>query len=260
MALDNMDGHVLQNNSDLPFSSYTLQGCYSYVPYFGENTFYQQHLVKPEDYDVCSLPQWIGYQHLAPNYVDYLLGNEICSTQGEISYKSLGFGCSFTPEESFVNTVAQNPYQGTKEAVQQQPNMLASTSEMRTKTRKTYSRQKAYETDRRRRTRIAAAINALEGLLPHSKEVKKTNVVDKCIDYIKNLQLYMRELSQNRLGGEPTTYQLMYFEGYGHYLVQDNTANGTHQDMLGKLFEANPSEVAKLLESRGLFMMPYSPN
>ncbi|KAD4584487.1 hypothetical protein E3N88_22088 [Mikania micrantha] len=184
MALDNMDGHVLQNNSDLPFSSYTLQGCYSYVPYFGENTFYQQHL------------------------------------------------------------------QGTKEAVQQQPNMLASTSEMRTKTRKTYSRQKAYETDRRRRTRIAAAINALEGLLPHSKEVKKTNVVDKCIDYIKNLQLYMRELSQNRLGGEPTTYQLMYFEGYGHYLVQDNTANGTHQDMLGKLFEANPSEVAKLLESR----------
>ncbi|KAK1437272.1 hypothetical protein QVD17_03062 [Tagetes erecta] len=135
--------------------------------------------------------------------------------------------------------------------------MSASTLEMRTK-----SRRKASEVNRRRRTRVAAALDALEDLLPHSKEGNKTNVVDDCIYYIKHLQLYMRELSRNRLGGEPTSSHLLYLEGYGHYLVRENSDIGAHahQDMLGKLFEANPSEVTKLLESRDLFMMPYSPN
>ncbi|KAI3805981.1 hypothetical protein L1987_21869 [Smallanthus sonchifolius] len=299
-TLDNMDEHILQNNSDMQLPSSSVQGNCNYVPYLAEKTFSQQHLVKPEDYDNYSLPQWIGYQHLAPNYVDYLLGNEISNMQGGIPYESTGIGCSFTPKESFLSMDAHqaepNPYaklsrkqhdevpvsnyketqhkicyqvpqksssinyQVPNEAVQHQPNMSASTSEIPTKSRKTYLRRKTSDSDRRRRTRIAAALDALDDLLPQSKEGNKTNVIDDCIDYIKYLQLQMRELSQNRLGGEPTSNYLMYLEGHGSYLVHENTASGPLQDMLGKLLDENPYEATKFLESRDLFMMPIAPN
>ncbi|KAI3760084.1 hypothetical protein L1987_50474 [Smallanthus sonchifolius] len=288
-ALDNMDEHILQNNFDIQLPSSIVQGNCNYVPYLAEKTFSQQHLVKPEDYDNYSLPQWIGYQHLAPNYVDYLLGNEISNLQGGVPYESTGIGCSFT-KESFPSMDAYqaepNPYaklsgkqhdeapvsnyketqhkisyqKVPNEAVQHQSNMSASTSEIPTKSRKTYLRRKASESDRRRRIRIAAALDALDDLLPQSKEGNKTNVIDDCIDYIKYLQLQMRELSQNRLGGEPTSNYLMYLEGYGSYLVHENTASGPLQDMLGKLLDENPYEATKFLESRDLFMMPIAPN
>ncbi|KAK1412546.1 hypothetical protein QVD17_33894 [Tagetes erecta] len=288
-SLDDMDEHIFQHGSNLQLASSNVQGNYSYVSYVAENAFNQQHLVKQEDYDNYSLPQWSGYRHLAPNYVDYLLGNEISNMQGEIPYGSTGVECSFTPKESFLSMDARQsepiPYvrlsmmrhdevpvsnyketqhifyqQLPNEAVQHQPKMSASTSEIPTNSRKTYLRKKASESDRRRRTRIAAALDALESLLPQPKEGNKTNIVDDCIDYIKYLQLHMRELSQNRLGGEPTSNCLMYFEGYGHYLVRENTATGPLQDMLVTLLNGNPLEATKFLESRDLFIRPISPN
>ncbi|KAK9067638.1 hypothetical protein SSX86_011749 [Deinandra increscens subsp. villosa] len=287
-TLDNMDEHFLQNSSDLQLPSPNLLGNYTYFPHLAENTFSQQHLIKPEDYDNCFLPQWIGYQHLASNYVDYLLGNEIYNVQGEIPYGSSGIGCSFTPKESFlsmdVHPAEANPYvrlsrkehdevpvsyyikpqhkicyQQVANEVQHQLNMSTLTSETPSKSRKKQSRRKAYESDRRRKTRIAAALDALNDLLPRSNKGNKTNVVDDCIDYIKYLQLHMRELTQNRLGGEPTSNQLMYLEGHGHYLVHENTATGPMQDMLVKLLNENPSEGTRFLESLGLFMMPIAP-
>ncbi|XP_024980956.1 transcription factor bHLH69-like [Cynara cardunculus var. scolymus] len=200
---------------------------------------------------------------MAPYYVEYLAGNAISDIQGELLYNNTGIGCSFTPVESFHSMDAhqkQGPDEGLDNAAQNQPNMSASTSGILTKSRKTYLRQKASDTDRRRRTRIAAALDALEDLLPESKEGNKTNIVDDCIDYIKCLQLHLKELSQNRLGGEPTSNHLAYLEGYGHYLVHENTASGPLQDMMAKLLDGNPSAATKLLESRGLFMMPNAPN
>lgn len=112
-----MDEHVIQNNSALHLSLSTLQGNSNYVPPLAENTFYQQHLVQPEDHDNYSLPEWIGYQHLAPYYAESLAGNGISYMQREIPYKNLGIGCSSTPEESFLSMNAQqveptsvNPY------------------------------------------------------------------------------------------------------------------------------------------------------
>uniref|UniRef100_A0A251TJ31 Putative myc-type, basic helix-loop-helix (BHLH) domain-containing protein n=1 Tax=Helianthus annuus TaxID=4232 RepID=A0A251TJ31_HELAN len=258
LTLDDMDGHIYQYSSDSQLPPSDIQGTHGYVPYLAENTFSQQHLVKLEDHASYSLPQWTGYQHLAPNYVDYLLGND----KG-IPYGSTEIGCSFPPKEYFLSMDAHqaelHPYQVPNEVVQHQPNMSASTSKIPTKSRKTCSRKKAYESDRRRRTRISAALDALGHLLPQSKEGSKANVIDDCIDYIKYLQLHMRELSQNRLR-EPTSNYLLYLEGCGAYLVHENTATGPLQDMLGKLLDENPSEVTKLLESRDLFMMPTAPN
>ncbi|XP_076912977.1 transcription factor LRL2-like [Bidens hawaiensis] len=146
------------------------------------------------------------------------------------------------------------------EVVQHQPNMSASTSEIPTESRKTRSRGNAYETDRRGRTRIATALDALNHLLPHSNERDKANVVDDCVDYIRYLQLHMRELSQNRLRGEPTSDDLVHLEGIGTYVVNENTASGPLQDMLRKLLHENPSEARNLLASRDLFMLPIVHN
>nr|GEX34727.1 transcription factor bHLH69-like [Tanacetum cinerariifolium] len=103
----------------------------------------------------------------------------------------------------------------------------------------------------RRRTRVEAALDALENVLPLSREVNKENIVDDCEDYIKSLQLRLRELSQNRLRCEPTSNHLQYLEGYGHYNVHENTATGPLDDILGKLLKENPTEATKLLESKG---------
>ncbi|KAI7755498.1 hypothetical protein M8C21_031672 [Ambrosia artemisiifolia] len=258
-----MDGHMFQYSSDLQLLSSDVQGTRSCVPYAAENTLSQPHLVKLEDHNNYSLPQWIGYQQLAPNYVDYLLGNGISKMQREVLYESTRIGCSFTPNEYFLSVDAAHqtepyPYQVWNEVVQHQPNMSASTSNIPTKSHKKCSRKKASVTERRRRTRIAAALDALGHLLPQSKEGSKANVIDDCIDYIKYLQRHMRELSQNRLR-EPTSNCLLYLEGCGAYLVDESTATGPLQDMLGKLLDENPSEATKFLESRDLFVMPIAP-
>lgn len=280
-----MDDHVLQNGSDLQLSSSTLQENFNYAPQLAQNTLYQQqHIAKSEDHDHDSYsvpPQWLDSQQMAPYYVEYLVGNGISNMQEEILHDRTGIGCSFTPEGSFLTMDAHqvsnsrrqheevlvNNFMNTQDQIcyqkqgadegpaQHHPNMSASKSGI-TKSHKTYSRQKASDADRRRRTRIATALDALEDLLPQSKEGNKTNVVDDCIDYIKYLQLHMKELSQNRLVTEPTSNHLTYLEGYGYYLVDENSASGPLQDMLGKLLESNPSAAIKLLESKGLYIMP----
>ncbi|GMJ09133.1 hypothetical protein HRI_004582500 [Hibiscus trionum] len=77
--------------------------------------------------------------------------------------------------------------------------------------------------DRQRRIRIAEGIKALQELLPNSSERGRANALDDVIDYVKFLQLQIKELSLSRLGGEPSSNPLGFFE---------------------------------LLESRGLHMMP----
>ncbi|KAK8588297.1 hypothetical protein V6N12_022747 [Hibiscus sabdariffa] len=102
--------------------------------------------------------------------------------------------------------------------------------------------------DRQRRIRIAEGIKALQEVLPNSSECGQANALDDVIDYVKFLQLQIKELSLSRLGGEPSFNPLGSFEGYGHYVV--------HEQMMEKLLEINPSAASQLLESRGLHMMP----
>ncbi|KAL4558789.1 hypothetical protein LXL04_036991 [Taraxacum kok-saghyz] len=280
-----MNEHAVQNDCDLQLSSSTLQGNFNYAPNLPETTFYQ-HVTKAEDHDTYSVPQYVGFQQMAPYYVEYLVGNGISNMQEEIPYDSTGIRCSLTSDDSYLNMdshqerhsrhqheeiLANNSrntqhhicYQKQKSEegpAKHQLNMSASTSGIN-KSRKTYLRQKATDTDRRRRTRIAAALDALEDLLPKSNEGNKANIVDDCIDYIKYLQLHMKELSQNRLTpSEPTSNHLAYLEGYGHYIIHENMASGPLQDMAGKLLETSPTEATKLLESQGLYMMPIVPN
>ncbi|XP_039012090.1 transcription factor LRL2-like [Hibiscus syriacus] len=110
--------------------------------------------------------------------------------------------------------------------------------------------------DRQRKIRIAEGIKALQELLPNSSERGQANALDDVIDYVKFLQLQIKELSLSRLGGEPTSNPLVFFEGYGHYVLHEQMINEPLEEMMGKLLEINPSAASQLLESRGLHMMP----
>ncbi|KAG4120168.1 hypothetical protein ERO13_D11G126900v2 [Gossypium hirsutum] len=117
-------------------------------------------------------------------------------------------------------------------------------------------KSRAAAIDRQRRLRIDESIKALQELLPSSSERGLGNALDDIIDYVKFLQLQVKELSRSRLGGEPTSNPFVFFEGYGHYVLHEQMINEPLEEMMAKLLEINPSAATQLLESRGLYMMP----
>ncbi|XAR58529.1 hypothetical protein NMG60_11013960 [Bertholletia excelsa] len=138
-----------------------------------------------------------------------------------------------------------------------------------TKKRDPISRQRATSADRARRVKIAERLNALQELLPHPKQGSKASQYDNIIDHIKYLQLQIKkktgwrsfilqDLSQSRLGGEPTSGHFICLEGYGHYLLDEQVLNEPLEEMMGKLLEVNPTAASKLLESRGLVIIPMA--
>lgn len=125
-----------------------------------------------------------------------------------------------------------------------------------TKSAKSIARQRATATDRRRRSRIAERLKALQELLPHPEKGSKASLLDDIIDHIKYLQLQIKDLSQNRLGGESTSAPVVFLEGYGHYFPNDHSVNEPLEETMGKLLEINPTAASLLLDSRGLSIMP----
>ncbi|GKU86631.1 hypothetical protein SLEP1_g1132 [Rubroshorea leprosula] len=120
------------------------------------------------------------------------------------------------------------------------------------------SSRRATVNDRQRRLRFVERLKTLQELLPYPVEGSQASVLTDIIDYIKFLQLQMKELSRSRLGGEPTSDPFIFLEGYGHYILQEQMMNESLEDMMGNLLEINPSAATQLLESRGLYMMPMS--
>lgn len=47
-------------------------------------------------------------------------------------------------------------------------------------------------------------------------------------------------------------------QGYGHYFVAEQVMNEPLEEMMGKLLQVNPSAATKLLESKGLVVMPMA--
>uniref|UniRef100_A0A7N0TV90 BHLH domain-containing protein n=1 Tax=Kalanchoe fedtschenkoi TaxID=63787 RepID=A0A7N0TV90_KALFE len=115
-----------------------------------------------------------------------------------------------------------------------------------------------YETDRRRRKIIGERLKALQGLAPQSGQGHPGDVLEDTIDYIKYLQLQLKDLSHSRFGGESVSDPLVFIEGYGHYLVHEPMVNEPLDEMMGKLLEVNPQGAAALLESKGLCIRDMS--
>ncbi|EEF41731.1 transcription factor LRL1 [Ricinus communis] len=120
------------------------------------------------------------------------------------------------------------------------------------------SRQRAISSDRRRRERIAERLKALQELLPHSVEGSQIVVMDEIIDYVKYLQLQMKELSRSRLEGHLCSGPAHFLEGYHPYILHQQTMNEPLEETMAKLLKVNSSAATKFLESKGLFVMPMA--
>ncbi|XP_059593823.1 transcription factor LRL2 isoform X2 [Vitis vinifera] len=189
----------------------------------------------------------------------------LCSSQNEVTYlnpQNGGQVNKFTSTQYQICT--QDCTSRTQELNEDNFNVSKHNSRVaiappcfQSKPRSSASRQRASATDRRRRLRISERLKALQVLLPHS-EGGKASVLDDIIDYIKHLQLQIKDLSQSRLGGQSTSDPFIFLEGYGHYILHDQMLKEPLEEMMGKLLEVNPSEATQLLEGRGLYVMPMT--
>ncbi|KAH7577513.1 hypothetical protein JRO89_XS01G0260900 [Xanthoceras sorbifolium] len=243
--------------------------------------------------NALSSPQWTHFQKAPHNYVEFLTENStflenasgadmlqsitslaggtqsvdgLSEIQRDFLFNDPGKACDFKPVDSSLDMNAwQNPHNEVQPAnrftnFQQQiltqnhtsweqepcgddsnvpqlpPRVTVAPSFFLSKQRHNVSKQRAAATDRHRRMRIAERLRSLQELLPHSAE----------------------ELSQSRLGGQPTSKPFIFLEGYGHYFISEQMTNDPLEEMMGKLLEANPATATKLLESKGLYMMPMS--
>ncbi|TXG63608.1 hypothetical protein EZV62_010602 [Acer yangbiense] len=152
----------------------------------------------------------------------------------------------------------QEPHEDNYNMSQLSPRVTVVPSFFLTKPRHSVSKQRAATTDRHRRMRIADRLVSLQELLPHSAEGSQAAILDDIIDHIKFLQLQLKELSQSRLGGQPSSQPFIFLEGYGHYILGEQMTNEPLEEMMGKLLETNPAAATKLLESKGLYMRPVS--
>ncbi|TKY52603.1 Transcription factor bHLH69 [Spatholobus suberectus] len=122
------------------------------------------------------------------------------------------------------------------------------------------SKQKARATDRQRRQRMADNLKALHELLPNPAEGSQAYILDDIIDYIKYLQLQIKEQSGSRLqaaASQSTAIPLVFHEGYGHYINQQ-MLNEPLEEIMGKLLEEHSAAAVQLLESKGLFLLPMA--
>ncbi|KAK6937501.1 Myc-type, basic helix-loop-helix (bHLH) domain [Dillenia turbinata] len=132
-----------------------------------------------------------------------------------------------------------------------------SDSSSKSKRQNSLSREKAMTTDRSRRIRIAKRLEALRQVLPHSARGSCVDVVDDAIRRIKRLQFQIKELSRSRLREGSPSDPFAVLEGYGYYLHREKMMPDEQpEEMMDALLEASPSGVTKLLESRGLCILP----
>ncbi|XP_018493414.1 uncharacterized protein LOC108863478 isoform X1 [Raphanus sativus] len=122
------------------------------------------------------------------------------------------------------------------------------------------SKCRSYYTERDRKQRIDDNIKALAKLLPHEvKEDSSSEVIlNEIVDHVKLLQLQMKELSLNRLGGEPISHPMTFIEGFGHYIHHEEMMTKPLEEVMEDLLSNDPDTAARLLGSKGLYLMPLS--
>ncbi|KAG8389371.1 hypothetical protein BUALT_Bualt02G0222300 [Buddleja alternifolia] len=225
----------------------------NYVEFLAENGY--PHVHKQMSYDVSAQVPSLGLAD--PSQLE-----EYLRTRGEGNFiaKSTGMEHQLTVQKQDSNedySHAFQVYSGSDVAASQYP------SEARRKR----SREKAYAADRCRRLRISQWLDALQELLPHSKESRlqvgalqggKVALLDDVIDHVKYLQYQVKDLCRSRLGGESTSNSFIFIEGHGHYIVHEQMLNGPLEEIMGKLIEVNSSAATELLQSRGLIVMPMT--
>ncbi|CAN8237833.1 unnamed protein product [Cochlearia groenlandica] len=133
-------------------------------------------------------------------------------------------------------------------------------SELYVPSKQSIKYKRSYTTECERKQRILDNIKALGELLPHEFEDTPESILSDVTAHVKLLQLQMKELARSRLGGEPVTHPLISIEGYGHFINQEETTNMTKpmEEIMAEMLTNDPEGAASLLESKGLYLMPFS--
>ncbi|KAM7521572.1 hypothetical protein LguiA_011474 [Lonicera macranthoides] len=207
-SLTSLDAYNLSQLAiNYPYQYYTVTG--------GRN---ESRYVPP------TLPQWNQCQPMSHNYVKFLDENGASEIQLETSYNNSCLTSTFKPVDSYPDIDDQKlrclrtynegaPVYNLSNAEQQIP-------------------------VQHRRLRITKRMDALQELLPSTKQGGKASRLNDIIEHIKYLQLQVK--------------------GYGHYLFCEEMQKEPLEEMMGKLMEVNPTAAAQLLGSRGLFVMPMA--
>ncbi|XP_022858821.1 transcription factor bHLH69-like isoform X1 [Olea europaea var. sylvestris] len=246
---------------------------------------YQHSIVKAGSSGIHNIPvpipQWINCR-TPRNYVEFLAEKGFPEIQKGVSYdisaEASNFGniypsqveeysrlqgewaqvMDFTGAEHQLGVQKQAWNEEYSNVSQANSGLGAAAANYSSENRRKISRQRAYASDRCRRLRISERIDALQELLPHSREGGKASVLDDIVDHIKYLQFQVKDLSRSRLGSESTSSPFIFLEGYGHYFIHEQMIHEPLEEMMGKLFEVNPSAATELLHSRGLYVMPMA--
>lgn len=117
--------------------------------------------------------------------------------------------------------------------------------------------EKTRYSDRQRRQRIADNLKALHELLPTPDVGSQAYILDDIIDYVKYLQIQVKELSGSKLQADSNAIPLVFHEGYGHY-IKEQILNEPLEEIMGKLLEVNSAETCQLLENKGLVLLPIA--
>ncbi|KAL0435764.1 UNVERIFIED_CONTAM: Transcription factor UNE12 [Sesamum radiatum] len=202
------------------------------------------------------LPDWMHCPQTPQSYVDFLAERGYTEIQKQKPYDI----SSQVPSSKLADPsqLKQGWTEDCSSTFQAYSSSCAAESKYASGARRKRSREKAYAADRCRRLRISHWLDALQELVPHSKEVGRAALLDEVIDHVKYLQYKVKDLSQSRLGGESTSNSFIFLEGHGHYLVQEQMLNGPLEEIMGKLIDVYPSAATALLQSRGLIVMPVN--
>ncbi|KAL7112857.1 hypothetical protein ACP275_04G027100 [Erythranthe tilingii] len=238
--------------------------------------------------EIVPVPQWVHPPQIPQNYVEFLAERGYPEISKQVPYditkqvpssrlvdppqleeyprphNERNFVTAFTGSEHQPGIQKQNrKNEESSNAFQAYSGSGAASSKGTSEARQKRSREKAIAADRRRRLRISHGLDALRDLVPHSKEIRskeagKMALLDGVIDHVKYLQCQLKDLCQNRLGGEPISNSLIFFEGHGHYILKDQMLSGPLEEVMGKLIDFYPSAATELLQSRGLIVMPMT--
>lgn len=125
------------------------------------------------------------------------------------------------------------------------------------------ARQTSKEFESHRRFMVAEKLRALQELLPATLKVNQDSVhsnresiLDNTLGYIKYLELQVKDLSASRLGDESISAPLFFLEGHGHYYPHDKFFEEPLEGVFGELIEENQTAACRLLESKGLHVVP----
>lgn len=201
--------------------------------------------------------------------VEVHLGKRPWDDEARISSQESMFNASNRGQAQQIRSSGQHPHSQPQGAAV----VVGGTAKPRTRARRGQATDPHSIAERLRRERIADRMKSLQELVPNSNKADKALMLDDIIEYVRFLQLQAKVFSMSRLGGTGAIAPLVAdvsAEGQRSLeaakLPGMGGATGASQDYnmavteeeVAKLMEADMGSAMRLLQAKGLCLMPIS--